>query len=134
MAVPSAHQWYWAEAPSVSPRVSCVAPEIRVAEPPVSGEYSLIYLVYNGLYELPTQHDQLRCLTAAAGLLSPEGQLVLETTMPNQVFAEQQAVWVPPMDELDEVELQAMAYDPVAQTVQYRHISLASNSIRVLSL
>lgn len=104
-----------------------------MAEPPVTGEFTLIYLVYNGLYELLTQEDQLRCLTAATRLLTADGRLVLETTMPNQVFDEQRPIWVPPMDEVDEVELQAMAYDPVAQTVQYRHISLATDSIRVLS-
>ena len=103
-----------------------------MTEPEVTGDFVLVYLVANGLCELSTQEDQVRCLTAAARLLAPGGSLVLEAALPNQVFADRTPLFVGRMDDLNAVSFQAVRYDPLNQIVQYRHVHLSSAGVRIL--
>lgn len=103
-----------------------------MTEPEVTGDFTLVYLVANGLCELITQEAQVRCLTAAAQLLAPGGSLVLEAALPNRVFADRQPLFVGGMDDLNAVSFQAARYDALNQIVQYRHVHLSSAGVRIL--
>jgi SAM-dependent methyltransferase len=103
-----------------------------MTEPEVTGDFSLVYLVANGLCELITQEAQVRCLTAAARLLAPGGSLVLEAALPDLLFADRRPLIVGRMDDLNAVSLQAVRYDALNQIVQYRHIHLSSAGVRIL--
>jgi SAM-dependent methyltransferase len=103
-----------------------------MAAPDLSGEFDLVYVVANSLFELRTQREQLSCLRSAAGLLCGGGSLVIEAAVPNMLFADRRPIFVGRMDELNAVSLQAMHYDSVNQIIQYRHIFIANDSIRVL--
>ena len=53
----------------------------------VPGEFSLVYLVWNGLGNLRTQQEQVECFRNAARHLAPGGRFVVE-------------LWVPPLRRL----------------------------------
>jgi SAM-dependent methyltransferase len=54
-----------------------------MAEVPVEGRYPLIYLVFNTLFALLSQEDQVRCFANVAGHLSDEGVFVIEAFVPD---------------------------------------------------
>jgi SAM-dependent methyltransferase len=60
----------------------------------VPGEFSLVYLVWNGISNLRTQEEQVECFRNAAAHLSPGGRFVIE-------------LWVPPLRRLPPGQLAA---------------------------
>jgi SAM-dependent methyltransferase len=88
------------------------------------GEYALVYLVWNSISNVRTQHGQVACFRNAARHLSPGGRFVIE-------------LWIPPIRRLapgqhaapmhvDERHLVLDTYDLVTQQCishHYRHES-----------
>ncbi|MEV0675254.1 class I SAM-dependent methyltransferase [Actinosynnema sp. NPDC050436] len=103
-----------------------------MAEPAVDGDFDLIYVIANSLFELTTQESQVACVGAAAQLLRPGGRLVVEAALPNWLFADRRPLFVGPLDDLEEVSLQALKYDVVNQLVHYRHIFIGADGIKVM--
>ena len=52
------------------------------ADVPVSGAYGLIYVVFNTLFNLLTQEDQVRCFENVAAHLTDDGSFVVEAYVP----------------------------------------------------
>jgi SAM-dependent methyltransferase len=48
----------------------------------VAGEFSLVYLVWNSVMNLPTQDEQVQCFVNAASHLGPGGRFVVEVGVP----------------------------------------------------
>ena len=48
----------------------------------VEGEFSLVYLVFNTIFNLTTQDDQVACFENAAAHLRPGGRFVIEARVP----------------------------------------------------
>ncbi len=87
----------------------------------MAGEYGLVFLVYNTLFNLLTQEDQLRCFANVGSHLTGDGSFVVEAPVPaflhclshdQHVDAEAVAV--------EEVWLDVGRHDPVAQTSRSR--------------
>lgn len=95
------------------------------------GEFDLIYSVYNSLHELHTQEQQVSCLKSAARLLRCGGNLLIEAAVPNRMLAAAQPISTGPFTELDTAIFQVMHYDQASQIVQYRHVSIAADGIKV---
>lgn len=108
------------------------AVESDMVNPAVTGDFDLVYIVASSLFELRTQEQQVTCLKSAARLLRDGGSLVVEGALPNMLFADRRPLFVGQFDALDAVTMQAMRYDPVNQIVQYRHVFIAKDSIRVM--
>jgi SAM-dependent methyltransferase len=53
------------------------------ATPRVDGEFSLVYLVFNTIFNLVTQDDQVACFENAAAHLRSGGRFVIETHVPD---------------------------------------------------
>ncbi|MFF4470834.1 class I SAM-dependent DNA methyltransferase [Streptomyces sp. NPDC001599] len=51
--------------------------------PDVRGPFGLVYIVFNTLYSLATQEDQIRCLAGAADLLPEGGAFVFQGFVPD---------------------------------------------------
>jgi SAM-dependent methyltransferase len=49
----------------------------------VPGEFSVVYLVFNTIFNLVTQHAQVACFENAAAHLKPGGCFVIETGVPD---------------------------------------------------
>lgn len=92
------------------------------AEAGVAGTFSLVYLVFNTLYALETQDDQVRCFANVARVLEPGGCFVVEAFFPDVArFDRGQRVHATRV-QVDKVTLDVSVHDPVAQTVLTQHV------------
>jgi SAM-dependent methyltransferase len=102
------------------------------AEVPVAGAYRLIYLVYNTLFNLLTQDDQVRCFENVAAHLTEDGSFVVEAFVPTSLtrlrddqYVDAEAIGV------DEVRLDVGRHDPVTQRLDESHVHLSRDGVRL---
>lgn len=98
-----------------------------MADVPVAEQYGLVFLVYNTLFNLLTQEDQVRCFANVASHLTADGLFVVEAIVPaflhrlsHDQYVDAEAVGV------DEVWLDVGRHDPVTQTLEESHVRLTS--------
>jgi SAM-dependent methyltransferase len=102
------------------------------ADVPVEGDYALIYVVFNTLFALLSQDDQLRCFRNAAAHLRPGGVFVIEAFVPDvTLFDRGQRVAAEHVD-TDAVRLGVSSHDPVAQHVTSVHVEIERGEVRML--
>lgn len=102
------------------------------ADVPVPSAYHLIFVVFNTMFNLLTQEDQVRCFENVAAHLTDDGSFVIEADVPdflyrlrNDQYVDAEAIGV------DEVRLDVARYDPVKQLLEENHVSLSSEGIRL---
>jgi SAM-dependent methyltransferase len=102
------------------------------ADVPVSGAYHLIFVVYNTLFNLLTQDDQVRCFENVAAHLTDDGLFVVEAFVPAYLMRlrDDQYVDAERID-VGEVRLDVGRHDPVAQILDESHVVLSSAGVRV---
>lgn len=105
------------------------------ADVPVPGTYRLVYLVYNTLFNLLTQDDQVRCFASVAAHLGDDGCFLVEAATPASLtrlrdgqYVDAEAVG------MDLVELDAGRYDPVTQTLDETHVHLSRDGVRLFPI
>lgn len=105
------------------------------ADVPVTGEYRLIFVVFNTLFNLLTQDEQVRCFENVAKHLTPEGLFVVEAGLPSEFMCarDQQYVNAERID-IDEVRLDVARYDPVTQTLDESHVVLTPEGVRLFPI
>jgi predicted RNA methylase len=98
----------------------------------VSGAYSLIFVVWNTLFNLLTQADQVRCFRNVSHHLAGSGFFVVEAYEPaflcrlaNQQYVEAESIRV------DEVRLDVLRHDAANQTIEESHVSFSSSGVRL---
>ncbi len=98
----------------------------------MTGRYALIYVVFNTLFNLLTQDDQIRCFENVAGRLTEDGSFVVEAFVPAYLYrlrgdqyVDAEAIAV------DEVRLDVARHDAVTQLLVESHVSLSSDGIRL---
>ena len=100
----------------------------------VAGEYSLIFVVFNTIFALLTQEDQIRCFRNVAGHLSNNGSFVVEAFVPDlQRFDRNQRFALEGIDP-DQVRLEASQHDPASQSVVSRHIVVSEQGVKFYPL
>ena len=99
---------------------------------PVPGSYRLIFVVFNTLFNLLTQDDQVRCFENVAAHLDDGGVFVVEAFVPTFLtrlrddrYVDAEAVGV------DEVWLDVGRNDPVTQRLDKSHVSLTREGVRL---
>jgi SAM-dependent methyltransferase len=106
-----------------------------LADVPVEGDYKLIYIVFNTLFNVLTQEDQVRCFENVAKHLADDGLFVLEAFVPTflsrlrddqYVDAEQVGV--------DRVTFDVGRHDPVAQRLDESHVVLSPEGLRLFPI
>ena len=102
------------------------------ADVPVPGSYTLIFVVWNTLFNLLTQEDQVRCFKNVADHLTDDGSFVVEVYVPaflyqlrNEQYAEVEAI------EVDEVRLDLLRHDMATQMIEESHVSLSAKGVRL---
>jgi len=86
--------------------------------------FDFALLVFNTLYNLTTQADQVQCFQRVATHLKPGGQFLVEAFMPNrETFENNQAVRTKHVS-FDSVWLEAVQHDPTQQTLNYQRIRI----------
>jgi methyltransferase family protein len=102
------------------------------ADVPVQGNYRLIYLVFNTLFNLLTQDDQVRCFENAAAHLTDDGMFVVEAQVPTFLTALRDGQYVnAEAVAVNEVWLDVGRYDPVTQRLEESHVRLSREGVRV---
>ena len=104
----------------------------NMADVQVSGSYRLIFVVFNTLYNLLTQADQVRCFENVARHLTDDGVFLVEAALPDSLYRlrDNQYVDAEAID-AGQVRLDVGRYDPVTQLLEESHVSLSSRGIRV---
>ncbi len=102
------------------------------ADVPVQGSYRLIYVVFNTLFNLLTQDDQVRCFQNVAAHLTGDGSFVVEVFVPtfltrlrDNQYVNAEAIAV------NEVWLDVGRHDPVKQLLEESHVVLSKEGVRV---
>lgn len=93
------------------------------------GTYALVYVVFNTIFNLQTQDDQLRCFANAARHLDDEGAFVVEAVVPSTWTEEHEYVrprWVG----RNGVGINVCRYDPVTQLLTENVVRLSTEGIR----
>jgi SAM-dependent methyltransferase len=102
------------------------------AEVGVDGRFTLIYVVFNTLFALTSQEEQVRCFRNAAEHLEEEGHFVVEVFVPDlSRFDRGQRVSADRV-EVDRVVLEASLHDPVGQRVVSQHVVMSESSTRIV--
>ena len=101
------------------------------ADVPVESDYSLVYLVFNTLFALTSQEDQIRCFANVARHLRPGGFFVVEAFVPDlSRFDRHQRIGVDRVGN-DFVELETTRHDPATQSSESVHVVLRESGIKL---
>lgn len=94
----------------------------------VDGEFSLVYLVFNTIFNLTSQDDQVACFENAAAHLGPGGRFVIEARVPElQRLPLGQTVlpW-----RADPTGMSFYVYDTVTQRMDGQHFYVEDGELR----
>lgn len=102
------------------------------ADVTVSGTYRLIYIVFNTLFNLLTQDEQVRCFENAAAHLTDDGVFVVEGGVPTEFYHLRNNQYVD-LEALaiDNVRFDVARFDPVTQLLEETHITLSLTGIQL---
>jgi SAM-dependent methyltransferase len=102
------------------------------ADVPVPGTYRLIFVVWNTLFNLLTQEDQVRCFENVADHLTDDGSFVVEAYVPaflyrlrNDQYVDAESIRV------DEVRFDVLRHDMATQMIEESHVSLSSAGVHL---
>jgi SAM-dependent methyltransferase len=102
------------------------------ADVPVAGAYRLIFVVFNTLFNLLTQEDQVRCFENVAAHLTGDGSFVVEALVPaffyglrNNQYVDAEAI------EVDQVRLDVLRHDSATQMIEESHVVLSPAGVRL---
>jgi SAM-dependent methyltransferase len=101
------------------------------AEVSIPGEFSLVFVIFNTLFALLTQEEQVRCFRNAARHLAPDGVFVVE------VFVPDVGSWRGGQDVRaltvtgDRIGLKVSKHDPLEQKIRSQHVVVRNGEIRM---
>lgn len=90
----------------------------------------MVFLLFNSIFNLLTQDDQVRCFENAARHLNDEGVFLVEAAVPSAWTQRHQYVDAESV-EVDHVVLDVCRYDPVTQILDENHVRLDKAGIRL---
>lgn len=98
---------------------------------PVEGTYPLIYIVFNTLFNLLTQKEQVRCFQNVASHLTEEGVFVVEAFVPSYLYRLRDDQYVDAEQiGVSHVRFDVGRHDPVAQRLDESHVELSPQGLR----
>ena len=101
-----------------------------MAEVGVSGPFALVYLVWNGLFNLTRQERQIECFANAVRVLEPDGLFVLECFVPGRgEFTE--GVFPRAVTE-SSVTFTVTSHDAASQRLTRQHVTLGRDRLSLL--
>lgn len=102
------------------------------ADVAVPGTYRLIYVVFNTLFNLLTQDEQVRCFENVAAHLTEDGMFVVEGAVPSDLYRLRNNQYVDlEAVEVGNIRLDVARHDPVKQLLEETHVILSSAGIRL---
>ncbi|MCY3603048.1 MAG: class I SAM-dependent methyltransferase, partial [Chloroflexi bacterium] len=87
----------------------------------IEGPYSLIYVVFNTLFALPSQEAQVNCFRSVAEHLTDDGAFLIEAFVPDMTRFDRDQRVSTGIVEHDLVSIDLDRHDPTTQTVASSH-------------
>ena len=101
----------------------------------VDGTYTLIYLVFNTLFNLLEQDDQVRCFVKAAMHLTDDGLFVVEAMVPAYLYRLRDDQHVDAEEiEVGRVTFDVGRHDPVRQRLEESHVVLSPDGVQLFPI
>lgn len=101
------------------------------ADVAVAGTFSLVFVISNTFYMLTSQEEQIRCFKNVAAHLDESGAFVVHAFVPDTAkFADGEHVRAS-LPDLDSVRLDVSIHDAVNQVLDFRHLRLTEEGIRM---
>ncbi len=101
------------------------------ADVPVEGSFSLVFVVFNTLFALPSQEDQVRCFENVAPRLAGGGAFLVEAFVPDPTrFERGQRTSTIDVD-VDQVFLEASRHDSVNQRTKSQQVVISEAGIKL---
>lgn len=98
----------------------------------VPGVYRLIYIVFNTLFNLLTQDEQVRCFENAARHLTTDGLFVVEGLVPAEFYRLRGSQYVnTEAINSDNLRLDLARFDPATQILEETHVSLSGSGVQL---
>lgn len=101
------------------------------AEVDVEGDFELIFLVFNTLFNLQSQEDQIRCFANVAKHLACSGVFLVETFVPDMTQFDDGQYLRTQQVGFETAKLDAARHDPVRQVIEYQRIHVSNDGIRM---
>jgi SAM-dependent methyltransferase len=102
------------------------------SEVPVAGSYRLIYVVFNTLFNLLTQDEQVRCFENVATHLTDDGVFVVEAMVPTYLYRLRDDQYVDAESiGVGDVRFDVGRHDPVGQRLDESHVFLSPEGVRL---
>ena len=102
------------------------------ADVAVPDSYRLIFVVFNTLFNLLTQDDQVRCFENVASHLTHDGSFVVEAFVPTSLYRLRNDQYVDAQSiDIGEVWLDVGRHDPVNQILDESHVCLSRDGVKV---
>jgi SAM-dependent methyltransferase len=99
----------------------------------VDDEYRLIYVVFNTLFNLLAQDDQVRCFENVAQHLTGDGVFVIEAYPPSWLYLLDNDQYVRAESiEVASVKIDMLRHDPTIQTIEESHVSVARDGVHLI--
>jgi SAM-dependent methyltransferase len=103
-----------------------------MAEVPVEGDFSLVFVVFNTFFMLTTQEAQERCFRHVAAHLPPGGRFLLQVFVPDTSRIDRGEHLAVKNVGLDTVRLDASVFDALAQRTDTTQIRITESGIRLV--
>ncbi|MCH2250159.1 MAG: class I SAM-dependent methyltransferase [Cognatishimia sp.] len=96
--------------------------------------FDFAFLIFNTIYNLTRQEDQVSCFQNVAKHLNPRGKFLVETFVPSkETFERHQAVRTKHVS-FDQVWIEAVQHDPVTQNLAYQRIHITAEGVSLSPL
>ena len=96
--------------------------------------FDFAFLIFNTLFNLTSQEDQVSCFQNVAACLTPGGKFLVETFVPDvSRFRDHQSVVVNKLDK-DQLWIEAVAHDPVTQRIDAQRVRFSSDGFALKPL
>jgi SAM-dependent methyltransferase len=105
------------------------------ADVAVPETYDLIYIVFNTLFNLLTQDEQVRCFENVAAHLKERGVFVIEGGVPTEFCQLRKNQYVDLENiEVNKVQLDIARYDPITQLLEETHVTISEEGTQLFPI
>jgi len=97
--------------------------------------YGLVYIIFNTLFNLLTQDEQVRCFVNVAAHLNENGVFVVEGGVPTEFCQLRKNQYVDlEYIETDQVRLDTARYHPITQVLEESHITITNQGTQLVPI
>ena len=101
------------------------------ADVAVAGSFSLVFVINNTFLMLSSQEDQVRCFASVASHLDESGVFLVHAFVPDISRYDENQHLRASLPDVDSVRLDVSIHDAVNQIVDFRHLHLTEDGIRM---